>query len=458
MRYVGLEHVEPKTMRLLGYDQADAFRSSSIRFSSGDVLYGRMRPYLNKVWVADFDGICSAEFIVFKKCHWLNSGFLAARINSDDFVRFAEERASGDRPRVAFSQLAQFEFLLPPLAEQNRIVAKLKSAMTRLRTGEDFLARGNRRIERYRRALLQSAATGELSKTWRTHQDNRGAQTGSALLRSLLDDRQDRWVEGRSGQRKTESGKNEEDKWRSRYKQPTAPEPAASVKLPESWTWASIDALSWASGYGTSIKCTYDATGPPVLRIPNIRERSLDFRDIKYATTPDLPESTFVHSGDMLLVRTNGSKNLVGRAAIIQEEQDRDYSFASYLIRYRLVGDDRLWSWISIAWDSDVVRLMLENKAKTTAGQYNLSLSNLSAIAIPFPPMDERAFLVARVGKSLVAADRLVDKLGEQIARSEAAKRSLLIEAFGGNLVEQDPGEGHASAIPRPSQGSQDVA
>lgn len=70
------------TLRSHGYAR-DA-RSSSLRFSKGDVLYGKMRPYLNKVWVAEFDGVCSAEFLVFPKSEWLNSQFLAMRLNAQD--------------------------------------------------------------------------------------------------------------------------------------------------------------------------------------------------------------------------------------------------------------------------------------------------------------------------------------------------------------------------------------
>ena len=75
--YVGLEHVETQSMKLLGRGVAREVRSSSVRFSRGDVLYGKMRPYLNKVWVAQFDGLCSAEFLVFASHEVLNSEFLA---------------------------------------------------------------------------------------------------------------------------------------------------------------------------------------------------------------------------------------------------------------------------------------------------------------------------------------------------------------------------------------------
>jgi type I restriction enzyme S subunit len=55
-RFVGLEHIEPHSMRLVGDGYAREARSSALRFSKGDILYARMRPYLNKVWVAATTG------------------------------------------------------------------------------------------------------------------------------------------------------------------------------------------------------------------------------------------------------------------------------------------------------------------------------------------------------------------------------------------------------------------
>lgn len=129
--YVGLEHVEAHTMKLLGHGDAGERRSSSVTFSKGDVLYGKMRPYLNKVWVAEFDGMCSAEFLVFPKAEGLNSQLLGYRLNSPDFVAFANQQVSGDRPRVDFGKLSRFAVLLPPSAEQDRIVATLQKLLFR---------------------------------------------------------------------------------------------------------------------------------------------------------------------------------------------------------------------------------------------------------------------------------------------------------------------------------------
>jgi type I restriction enzyme S subunit len=166
MPYVGLEHIEAQTMKCLGHSYARAVRSSSLRFSAGDVLYGRMRPYLNKVWVADFDGLCSAEFLVFRKSNWLNSKFLAFRLNSDDFVEFANARVSGERPRVDFEKLARFPILFPPADEQERIVTKLTAALSRVEGGSRAARRALERLQRYRQAVLEAAARGDLTLGW----------------------------------------------------------------------------------------------------------------------------------------------------------------------------------------------------------------------------------------------------------------------------------------------------
>ena len=197
MRYVGLEHIEPHSMRLLGYGSASEVRSSSVRFVSGDVLYGKMRPYLNKVWIATFDGLCSAEFLVFPKRADLNNHFLAAQLNAEDFVAFANARVSGERPRVDFDKLSPFPVLLPPLAEQDRIIARLRAALSAVERAEAAARRAAERLGPYRSAVLTAAVTGELTQSWRIAQHkakDKSSDTGESLLRHILEARRNDWV------------------------------------------------------------------------------------------------------------------------------------------------------------------------------------------------------------------------------------------------------------------------
>ena len=512
--YVGMEHVEAQTMKLLGQGHASGLRSSSVRFSKGDVLYGKMRPYLNKVWLAEFDGLCSAEFLVFPKFEGLNSQLFAYRLNSQDFVTFANHQVSGDRPRVDFGKLAKFPYLLPPSREQERIVAKLNALLSRVAAGEAAARRALDRLQRYRAAVLHAAVTGELTREWRkTH--NPGG-TGAQLLKRLHKVRRSRWelhwftgkldlfitdlkkgkfprsrvlvlehflrqlcsfrdkvqplsswdgdwdeqwnefksIENlfdtttkqhpsvRDGATRFRRGFGylQSGRWKSEfYSDPQPPRPNTLPVVPRGWASASIDQLGWASGYGTSVKCTYDAKGPAVLRIPNIRNREFDFTDLKYATKPkEISDDGFVAPGDFLLIRTNGSIGLIGRAGIAKSALGTKCSFASYLIRFRLVGEKTLWSWISLAWDSHTIRSAIQSRAATTAGQYNVSLSGLADLALPLPPLTEQLEIVREVERCLAAADRLAVTLSRQLDRAQVTRQSLLREAFAGRLARQD--------------------
>src|SRR5207248_1576969 len=124
--FIGMEHIEAHSMRLLGTVPSETMKSGAVHFFAGDVLYGRLRPYLNKVFCPDFEGLCSAEFIVFAESEFLNSKYLQYFLNSIAFVSFASHLNEGDRPRVDFSQISPYKFPLPPLPEQHRIVAEIE--------------------------------------------------------------------------------------------------------------------------------------------------------------------------------------------------------------------------------------------------------------------------------------------------------------------------------------------
>src|SRR5260370_9918764 len=115
---MGMEHVEAHTMRLLGTVGAASMKSGGNAFQSGDVLYGRLRSYLNKVYQPEFAGLCSGEFIVLPETCAAIGKFLKYRLNTGDFVRFASRIHTGDRPRVDFDQIKGFDLILPPRREQ----------------------------------------------------------------------------------------------------------------------------------------------------------------------------------------------------------------------------------------------------------------------------------------------------------------------------------------------------
>jgi len=155
--FLGMDHVEAHTTRITGQAKSSDLKSSAARFYKGDVLYGRLRPYLNKVTIPTFDGLASAEFIVFPDTKLLCSKFLKYRLNAADFVSFASHLNEGDRPRVGFEQIGTFPFLLPPTNEQRRIVAKIEELYSELDKGVEALTTAREQLKVYRQSVLHHA-------------------------------------------------------------------------------------------------------------------------------------------------------------------------------------------------------------------------------------------------------------------------------------------------------------
>lgn len=124
--YVGLEHIESHTAQFIGSHEPLAAKSSTFKFTPEHVLYGRLRPYLNKVLAPNFNGHCSTEIFPIKPSPQLSRDFLLYWLLADDTVERIDRTCTGARmPRADMKGLLEFEFPLPALAEQQRIVSVL---------------------------------------------------------------------------------------------------------------------------------------------------------------------------------------------------------------------------------------------------------------------------------------------------------------------------------------------
>ena len=123
---VGLEHVDTGDLHLRKSATIEESTTFSKKFRKGDVLFGRRRAYLKKAAQADFDGICSGDITVFRVKKELSSALLPFIVNNDKFFDYAVKHSAGGlSPRVKFKDLANYEFLLPPKAEQARLAELL---------------------------------------------------------------------------------------------------------------------------------------------------------------------------------------------------------------------------------------------------------------------------------------------------------------------------------------------
>ena len=130
--YVGLEHVEKESGHLAEEFEPKALNmlATNFRFTPNHVLYGKLRPYLNKVIIPNFDGVCTTEILpILPNQNELNRTFLWAILLSPNFVSWASSQVSGaNLPRLDPKLLAEYKISLPPLPEQQHIAAILAKA------------------------------------------------------------------------------------------------------------------------------------------------------------------------------------------------------------------------------------------------------------------------------------------------------------------------------------------
>lgn len=198
---------------------------------------------------------------------------------------------------------------------------------------------------------------------------------------------------------------------------------------------AGMTELAWASDYGTSQKATNSAVGWPIVRIPNVIAGRLELSDLKYATRPEqLRSDHALRPGDFLVVRTNGSRNLIGRAAVVESEFGMPHFHASYLIRFRLKGSIPLWRWISLIWEAPPLRRQLEAMATTSAGQYNLNLRSLATLRLPIPSEHVLPNLLAQLELRLSSVSELRFEIERSLKRAASLREAVLDQAFSGRL------------------------
>ncbi|WP_086657966.1 restriction endonuclease subunit S [Acetobacter orientalis] len=199
--------------------------------------------------------------------------------------------------------------------------------------------------------------------------------------------------------------------------------------------------------YGTAQKCDYNPTLTPVLRIPNIASGNIDTSDLKHSTfTEKEIKKLSLCSGDLLIVRSNGSIDLVGQSAVA-DTQVSGFLFAGYLIRIRLKNKEVTPYFVHYWLRSPQARSAINAAAKSTSGVNNINSEQLKNLQIKIPSLSKQRIIVSRVIKAFSHADRLETEAERVLALLDRLESSLLAKAFRGELVPQDPDDEPASVL-----------
>jgi type I restriction enzyme S subunit len=276
-------------------------------------------------------------------------------------------------PHINPTLFNSLPFPLSPLPEQQRIVAKIDSLFLGLENGVTLLKTIKAQLAIYKQAVLKWAFEGKL--------------TNSKLLK--------------------------EENLKKFIEKPR---------------------------YGTSKKCTSENIGTKVYRIPNINYQTgiILQDDLKYAEfSEDEKESLHLKRDDILIIRSNGSVNLVGRASIVRDV-DIDGLFAGYLMRLRIVSNNLIPKFLLFYLSSPNARLYIETTAKSTSGVNNINSEEICRLQLPYFDVNEQLAIVSAIESRLSVCDKLEQTIDQTLALSVSLRQSILKKAFEGRLVPQD--------------------
>jgi type I restriction enzyme, S subunit len=382
--------------------------------------------------------------------------YLLHYFNSPSAIDFMlGSRVTTAQPNMSLRDAREFPIPVPPLAEQHRIVAKVDELMglcdrleaaqagreaVRDRLATASLARLNApdpetfqadarfaldalpaltarpdQIKQLRQTILNLAVRGKLVP------QDASDEPASELLKRIAKERN-------RPQLVKKARRNGEVEISSLL---------ADIPLATGWRWTNLDEIALSMRYGTSTKCEYATAGVPVLRIPNVSDGVVSLDDIKFGPlTEGEIRDLALNAGDLLMIRSNGSLNIVGRSAIVTAEAN-GMAFAGYLVRLRLSLANIKPEYVWLALNSTDVRDQIEKPIRSAVGLKNVNLTEFGALTFPLPPLAEQHHIVAKVDALMV----LCDKLEASLTTADDTRRDLLEALLAEALAPDDERE-----------------
>ena len=163
--HIAPDNIEKKSGQLLEYRTIaeDKVKSGKHRFYAGQILYSKIRPYLSKVVVIDFDGLCSADMYPIEAQKGMNTYFLWYYMLSDEFLEQATTAGSRSvLPKINQKELSQIRIRVTCIEEQLKIVKTLNSLFAQEQRARDLAESVLAQIDVMKKSILARAFRGEL--------------------------------------------------------------------------------------------------------------------------------------------------------------------------------------------------------------------------------------------------------------------------------------------------------
>lgn len=379
--YLELEDIEPGTGRILSKRNTLEVISAVTIFKKGDVLFGKLRPYLEKFYEAEFNGKCTGEILAFRPFK-VNSRFLLYCFASRWFIEYCNALAYGAKmPRVSWpTQLAKFNIPLPPAKEQQLITDYLDASCAIIDKASNAKCSQLLTIDSLGKAFIQQAVTRGLLHNVKL------IDTGNA------------WME----------------------------------KIPQGWQLVSLKRLAKIQG-GLTLGKQYTGTlvERPYLRVGNVQDGCLELSDVSKIEIPaNEAAGVELQPGDVLMTE-GGDLDKLGRGYLWDGQipgcLHQNHIFAVRCLPYKLKP-----SFLAYLTSAKYGRDYFEATGKKTTNLANTNTTKVGQFPIPLPPLPEQEKICAYLDRKIFEINGIKTIIEKQISTLLAYRRSLIHECVTG--------------------------
>lgn len=388
-----LEDIEKDTSKILQrltFSQRKP-KSTKNRFVVGDILYGKLRPYLNKIVRADNDGYCTTEIIPLTPPEWLDGRYLFYWLKNSVFLNYVMAVSHGlNMPRLGTEAGREAPFIFAPLNEQKRIADKLDSILARVDACREHFDRIPAILKRFRQSVLAAATSGKLTEDWRN-----------------------------------EMGMHLND-----------------------WESVFLNNLVRESANGLSKRRGQSGKETIVLRLADFKKSERVYGNERTIMLEEKEQAKYgLIEKDLLVVRVNGSRDLAGKFIEYKNINNSLETYCDHFIRLRLDLKRIIPKFAVFVSNSGMGRRYIESVLVTSAGQNTINQTALLRLSLNLPLLSEQTEIVRRVEELFAYAGRIEARYQAARARIEKLTPSVLAKAFRGELVPQDPNDEPVSML-----------
>jgi type I restriction enzyme S subunit len=376
-------------------------KSTKNRFKTGDVLYGKLRPYLNKIVIADSDGVCTTEIIPLSGNGFLNNRYLFYWLKHPNFLAYVTQVGYGvNMPRLGTKDGIAAPFILAPLAEQQQIAAKLDELLVQVGSIKTRLDAIPKILKRFRQSVLAAAVSGKLTEEWRIN-SAKLVQNSVSYTDKLGD------IE-------------EKEKY---------------ISSPSGWTWvrlgSQVKLINGDRGKNYPNSSEYVLEGLPFINTGHIElNGSLSKERMNYISREKFESlgGGKIEPNDLVYCLRGAT---MGKTAMVHPLKEG--AIASSLVIVR--PNDSITTKFAYIFLVSPQGKDLILRYDNGSAQPNLSAKSLGLYPLALPSVVEQTEIVLRVEQLFTYADQIEQRVKDAQARVNHLTQSILTKAFCGELT-----------------------